>query len=227
MQNPNYNPIILKIVETTCVATNVKKFILEKPIDYTFIPGQSVNVSINLPEWKEAKRPFTFTSLPTDNYIELLIKIYDYKHGVTEKLESINAGEELILHDVFGQLQFAGKGVFLAGGTGITPFISILRSLYKQNKIAGNSLIFSTQYASDVILHTELKQMLGKKYINTLTKENVVGFNEKRIDKDFLIQNIQNFNQHFYVCGPAKFVKDINDVLLDLGAKSDFLVFEE
>jgi len=227
MADVSYNPIVLKVLETSYVTTEVKRFILEKPNDYTFIPGQSVNVSINLPDWKNAKRPFTFTSLPSDNYLELLIKIYEYKHGVTEKLESINADDELILHDVFGHLQYAGKGVFLAGGTGITPFIAICRDLAKQRKIAGNSLIYSTQYAADVILHNELKQLLGKNYLNTFTKENVVGFVEKRIDKDFLINNIQNFNQNFYVCGPQKFVTDINRFLLELGAESKSLVFED
>ena len=54
-----------------------------------------------------------------------------------------------------------------------------------------------------------------------------MGFVEKRIDKDFLINNIQNFNQNFYVCGPQKFVTDINRFLLELGAESKSLVFED
>jgi ferredoxin-NADP reductase len=41
------------------------------------------------------------------------------------------------------------------------------------------------------------------------------------------LKYIGDFNQHFYVCGPDAFVKDITDLLLDLGAKADTVVFEK
>jgi predicted ferric reductase len=61
-----------------------------------------------------------------------MIKIYLDHEGVTNKLGSLNAGAELILHDVFGAIQYKGPGVFIAAGAGITPFIAILRSLFKE-----------------------------------------------------------------------------------------------
>jgi ferredoxin-NADP reductase len=42
-----------------------------------------------------------------------------------------------------------------------------------------------------------------------------------------LIENIVDFNQQFYVCGPESFVSDINKNLLELGAEPEFLVFEQ
>lgn len=48
-----------------------------------------------------------------------------------------------------------------------------------------------------------------------------------RINKDFLSAHIQDFSQHFYVCGPDAMVEDINAALKDLGADPDGLVFEE
>jgi len=41
-----------------------------------------------------------------------------------------------------------------------------------------------------------------------------------------LVTLVQDFDQHFYVCGPEEFVTDINALLLGLGAKSESLVFE-
>ena len=44
---------------------------------------------------------------------------------------------------------------------------------------------------------------------------------------EFLKKYIDDFSQQFYVCGPDKMVKDINDLLEQLGAKADSLVFEK
>jgi ferredoxin-NADP reductase len=222
-----YNHVIVKVLDTSYVTHDVKCFVIEKPPDCNFIPGQSVNISINLPEWKEQLRPFTFTNLPDDNYLELMIKIYQNTNGVTHKLDSINAGDELILHDIFGVIQYKEKGVFIAAGSGITPFISIFRDLYKKKQIPGNMLIYSNKTEKDVILGSELLTMLGEKIINVFTRENVIGFLDRRIDRNFLIENIQDFNQHFYICGPESFVADMNKLLLALGASSEFIVIEE
>ena len=46
-------------------------------------------------------------------------------------------------------------------------------------------------------------------------------------DRDYLIDNISDFNQHFYVCGPDPFVKNITGLLADLGAKPDTVIFEK
>ena len=68
--------------------------------------------------------------------------------------------------------------------------------------------------------------MFKQDILHVLTREGVVGFKGKRIDRNFLIENIADFSQHFYVCGPSDFVEDILRILKDLGASSDSLVFE-
>jgi ferredoxin-NADP reductase len=129
---------------------------------------------------------------------------------------------------VFGSIQYVGPGIFLAGGSGITPFIAIFRELHKQKKLLpGNALIFSNKTTEDIILGDELTQMLGPAYINVLTREGVIGFREKRIDRNYLIDTIRDFNRHFYVCGPEEFVKDIVNLLLELGASADTVVVEK
>lgn len=221
-----YPQIILKVLETNYVTHDVKRFVLEKPQGYTFIPGQSVNVSINLPEWKTQLRPFTFTSLPGDDYIEFMIKINLNGNGVTKKLDSINQGDELILHDIFGAIQYKDTGVFIAAGSGITPFLSIFRDLYKKKRLRGNLLIYSNKTTDDVIMAESLQAMLKDNFIPVFTRENIVGFIEKRIDRDFLIDHIRNFKQNFYICGPESFVKDLTKILLGLGASTDHIIFE-
>ncbi len=218
--------VIVKILETNYITHDVKRFVVEKPPGFTFTPGQATDVSINNPKWKDKLHPFTFTSRPEWDFLEFMIKIYARNKGMTHALGGTNAGAELILHDVFGTIQYKGPGVFFAGGAGVTPFIAILRDQFNKKQIQGNTLIFSNKTSEDIILFDELKKMLKDNFINVLTRENNIGFLERRIDRNFLIDHISDFNQNFYVCGPESFVNNIVENLRDLGAKPDSLTFE-
>jgi ferredoxin-NADP reductase len=218
---------IVKILKTQYITHDVKRFTVERPIDYDFVAGQATDVSINLPEWKDNLHPFTFTGLQEWEHLEFTIKIYNNPKSVTHQLGKMNSGAELILHDVFGAIQYKGKGVFIAGGAGVTPFIAILRELRRKKQLKGNKLIFSNKTADDVILDEEFTEMLDGSFIKVFTREHVIGFLDRRIDRDFLIENISDFGVNFYVCGPDTFVKNINDLLLDLGADAEALVFEQ
>jgi len=218
---------IVKILECSYINHDVKHFIVEKPGGFSFIPGQAANVSINLPGWKDQLRPFTFTSLNKWPYLEFIIKIYDDHEGVTHQLGKTNAGAQLILHDVFGTILYKGPGIFIAGGSGITPFIAIFRELHRLKKLLpGNALIFSNKTADDIIIGEELTKMLGPAFINVFTRQGVIGFRERRIDRNFLIDTIHDFSRHFYVCGPEIFVREIVELLLGLGAPADTVIFE-
>ena len=159
--------------------------------------------------------------------MEFIIKIYSDHDGVTKKLGLLHAGDELILHDVFGVIQYDGPGFFFAGGAGVTPFIAILRDLHHKGEVKGNTLICSNKSADDVILNEELTKMLGKNFLKIFTRQHVIGFTERRIDRDTIVTLVQNFDQHFYICGPDDFVHDINDILLSLGAKAEMVVVEK
>ncbi|ESU18646.1 ferredoxin reductase [Flavobacterium cauense R2A-7] len=220
------NEHVVKVLKSRFITHDVKSFVVEKPKGYEFVPGQATEVSINHPDWKNEARPFTFTNLKEADYLEFMVKIYKERKGVTNELSRINAGDELILHDVFGTINYQGPGIFIAAGAGITPFISIFRELYKNNKLYGNRLIYVNKTSEDVIMGEELHRMLKNNFVNVYTRENVVGFYGKRIDRNFLIENIADFNQHFYVCGPADFVKSVTDNLIDLGATANSIVIE-
>jgi ferredoxin-NADP reductase len=217
------------ILETSFVTHNVKRFVLEKPQGYKFVPGQATEVSINQADWKKEKRPFTFASLNNNPHLEFIIKAYPEHHGVTERLHQLGPGDELLLGEPFGTINYKSSGVFLAGGAGITPFIAILRQLNKEGKVRGNSLVFSNKTQKDIILEKELREMFAKNedLIFTLTRERKKGYQAGRIDKEFLKKRINDFSQDFYICGPPEFVKDINSALKALGVKADSLVFEK
>lgn len=215
----------LKIVEVSYITHNVKRFVLEKPKDFPlYTPGQSVNVSIDKPGWEKEIRPFTFTSLNDWDFLEFVIKIYDDRKGVTNEIGKMKVGDEFIIHKIFDSIEYKGPGIFIAGGTGITPFIPIFRALYLSKNLNNIALLYSNKTRDDIILGEELFKMLGSAFMNVFTREGVIGFRERKIDRKFLIENIGTFNHRFYVCGPESFTKDITEALVSLGAEPNSVI---
>ena len=110
------------------------QIIIEKSAGFNFTPGQATEIAINKEKWQNEGRPFTFTSLPDDDHLEFTIKTYPERKGVTNELLTLKAGDELILRDIFGAIEYKGEGIFIAGGAGVTPFISIFRNLKSKNE---------------------------------------------------------------------------------------------
>jgi ferredoxin-NADP reductase len=219
--------ITARILSITPVTHDVKRFRIAKPEGYHFNPGQATEVSINKPEWKEEKRPFTFTSLNEEPHLEFTIKIYKDHNGVTSQLGDLQAGDELIIRDVWGAIEYKKPGYFIAGGAGITPFIAILRQLHKDNKLGDNRLFFSNKTQDDIILKDEFQTMLGKNALFVITDEPSSSFYNGYIDEDFLRKQVTDFSRDFYLCGPPKMIEALTETLKKLGASPDSVVFEK
>jgi ferredoxin-NADP reductase len=218
---------VVKLLGVESVTHNVRRYTLAKPDGYTFIPGQATEVSINSDRWRNEKRPFTFTCLNKDPYLEFTIKSYFDHDGVTNALSKIIPGNELIIRDVWGAINYSGPGVFIAGGAGITPFIAIFRQLFVDHQTGINRLFYSNKTEQDIILKEELFRILGANFLNTLTRENVDGYENRRIDRQFLEEKIDDFSQHFYICGPDLFVTEISGILSHLGASPESVIVEK
>ncbi len=218
----------IKVLMAGFITHDTKRFVVEKPKNYKFSPGQATMVSIDKKGWKNERRPFTFTSLNDDLVLEFTLKKYEVHKGVTEQVHKLKPGDSLIIERPFGAIKYSGPGTFIAAGTGITPFIAIFRQLKKDNKVNGNKLIFSNKTHDDVILEPELKHIFGKENMMcTLTREKCDGYAAGRINESFIKKHVKDFKQHFYICGPPAFVLDVKDILERLGAKSDQVIIEE
>ena len=215
----------IKAIEN--VTHDVKRFQCEKPEGYSYIPGQATEVAINKKGWETEKRPFTFTSLNESPFLEFTIKIYTDHPGVTNELNKLQIGDELIIDDVWGAIEYKGPGYFIAGGAGITPFIAILRQLHKENKLAENKLLFSNKTVKDIILQTELRSMLCANAIFTITDEHSNLYCNGFINEQFLKSQVKDFSKHFYLCGPPKMVEALQIILIKLGASPEAVVFEK
>lgn len=218
---------LVKIKSIKHITHDVLQIVTEKPKQYIFAPGQATEVSINKIGWKDEKRPFTFTCLPDNDYLEFTTKTYPLHKSVTNQLLQIKINDKLILHEVFGAISYKGEGVFIAGGAGVTPFISILRYLHSKNEIGNNKLIFANKTKADIILEQEFKKLLGNNFINILSEEKSNEYAYGRITEDFIKAKSGGINKIFYVCGPPPLMESIEKQLINLKVAEKHIVKEE
>jgi ferredoxin-NADP reductase len=220
-------PVRVRILKTEMVTHNVRHYRVEKPKNFHFGPGQACEVSIDKPGWADRKRPFTFTSLRDEPDLEFTIKSYRDHPGVTNALWGCEAGDHLLLREVFGTIQYRGPGTFIAGGAGVTPFIAILRSLNAKGGLEGNRLIVSNREERDIILREEFEAMAGLDTLWTVTADPKSQLLQQRIDAAFLREQVTDLAQHFYLCGPDGMVADLRAALQELGADVSSVTWEK
>ncbi len=217
---------IVKVLDAQHLTHNVKRLVIQKPAGYTFIPGQATDVSINTPGLEHEFRPFTFTCCNTDNYLEFIFKTYPGIGSFTEKLGALKAGAELIIHETFGSIKYKGPGVFIARGTGITPFLAILRQLKQDNSLRRNILLFANHFDHDVFLRDEIEEMLGDHCHHILAHSAHDDSDSRRINS-MLLEALWDATSYYYICGPEDFVAQMISDLTDMGVEEERLVIEK
>lgn len=218
---------IVNLLSTEHLTHDVLRLRAKKPAYLSYLPGQAVDISLNKEGWKNELRAFTFTSLPEEDHIEFIIKTYPDRKGVTNQLLSYPAGSELIVEEPFGDIHYKGEGIFIAGGAGITPFVAIFKQLEKENRVAGNKLIFANKTKSDIILESHFQKLLGKNFINVLSNEELVGYEHGFISAELLKKYSEDSpNAYYYLCGPPPMMAAIEKHLAVLGVKEAQIVKE-
>ena len=214
----------VKIIEKSWLTHDVLHLKLERPLNYSFHAGQAIEVSLENPRFQGDNAPFTLTGLSSETYLELILKVYAEHNGMTLEISKLKEDDGLIIGDAWDSYKNLGPGLFIAGGTGITPFVAILRQLNVENRIAGSKLLFANKTEKDIFLQEELSQMLGKNFINILSRERKHNFLYGHINPEILKDQISRPNQPFYICGPDNFAEQIRDQLLELGVDKDLII---
>jgi ferredoxin-NADP reductase len=216
----------LKILSIEFITRDVLQILTERPSSLEFTPGQAADISINKNGWKDEIRAFTFTSLPDDKFLQFTIKTYPERNGVTRELRSLKRKDELLLHGVFGAIAYKGEGVFIAGGAGITPFISIFRYLKEENAVGNNKLIFANKTRDDIILRYEFEHLLGRNFINILSDEETNQYDHGYLNEDFLRKHLAGSGKYVYICGPPLMMDAIEAILGSLKIDESLIIKE-
>ncbi|MDF0675291.1 MAG: NADH-cytochrome b5 reductase [Nitrospira sp.] len=153
-------PTPYKLVAIEPDTHDTKTFRFELPVDATLdmLPGDFLYVHAGIND-KQVKRPYTPSSLVgTTGSFDLTVKRYD-AGSVSKYLHDQRIGDTVLMsgpntggHWVDGMAKRVG---FVAGGTGITPMISIIRWILINKIDAELFLIFANKTESDIILRQE------------------------------------------------------------------------
>lgn len=166
----------LTLRSITPVTHDTHQLEFDRPEGFDYTPGQAVDMALDQDGWRDSAHPFTMTSLPGDETLQFVIKSYPEEaeghEGMTARVARLQPGDTVLVEDPWGAIHDAGDGVFIAGGAGVTPFISILRDkLARKGTLSGNTLVFSNKTERDIILRDAFEKMPGLKTCFIVTDE--------------------------------------------------------
>lgn len=213
----------VKLLKKEKVTHDVFQLVLEKPKDYAFTAGQCADLTVQRQGYAPEKAPFSFIGLNADADLRVAMKTYQGEETLSGHAHRLQNGDSVTISEPRNEVLYRGPGVFIAGGTGITPFMAIFRQLQKDGKLKGNMLIYANKRGEDICFEGELHNMFGTQVISILSLEDRPRNASGEVDKGFIELHVQNFDQPFYLCGPEPFVKHVALVLKQLGVKKELV----
>jgi ferredoxin-NADP reductase len=174
---------------------------------------------------EEIARAFSIANAPPANYFEFMVAMI---HGkITTKLEEAKVGDIYYISAPYGQFKFdintGKKFLFLAGGTGIAPFFSMIRYASRLGDRMDVNMMYSIKFPYEIIEKAELDQYVsnGMKLTITVTRpapgDGWAG-QTGHIDAEMIKKYAPDFAERLcYICGPPKFLQAVKEALVSLG----------
>ncbi|RMD77628.1 hypothetical protein D6810_00500, partial [Candidatus Dojkabacteria bacterium] len=214
---------------------NIIEFELsDESIKFKFKPGQFVNFSVvSNPKISKELHPFTISSMPGEKIRFSVKNLGDF----SKSLENLKVGDVVRIwgpHGMFGQDQSGQilfpstkSVVFIAGGIGITPFLSILRYLRYRENVRPIYLIYSCKNEVDAIYLNELESISKEVKMLTIVnhQSDIEGFLDINYFKKLLGNNLTDFI--FFVCGPKLMIRSITKMLQEEGVSKNQIKYED
>ncbi len=220
------------VVEVLPEAPNVWTVKLSPPAGkniYDYLPGQFQFITFyrgrNLPV---EEHPWTISSSPTEKkYISSTIKALG---DFTATIKDTQPGDTAAVHGPFGRFSHVlhpeeNELVFLAGGIGITPLMSMLRYMRDKKEKRSVLLLYGNPNAEQIVFRRELEKieaggMPRLKVVHVLSAPEEDWNGERgHIDQEKIARHggTDLSGKSFYVCGPPQLVNDVVNILLDMG----------
>ncbi|MEK6837909.1 MAG: FAD-dependent oxidoreductase [Nanoarchaeota archaeon] len=237
----NIKEAVTKIADIRTYSENLRVFRLTLPegSGFSFVPGQFVMVS--LPGLADANgrkiaKAYSIASSPTENeHLELCIVRYP-TGALSPSLFKSDIGAEVIIIGPYGLFNLkkpiqAGT-VFIAGGTGIAPLMSMLRSLYTEGCKEPLWLFYSVSEPQLFLFKEELLGFAKNKnlqlVVSTSNTDSDWQWEKGRVTdtfpkyaKQLQLDGVSNNSRQFYICGPPVMVTDSVKMLEQLGFKKE------
>ncbi len=215
----------------------LKKDISALPL--SFQPGQYAAISFKRRGRPTPARCFSIVSSPTDQ--DTLQFSARTKGRFTKALQGIKLNDEVLVRGAFGGFVFDAdrdkEAVLLAGGIGVTPFLSMIRYASDLNLTNKITLVFSCQNQDDVPFAKELKKLqrdnhnfravyiIGDGPTNKFADYDV---ETGRINPEIMDRIVNKIytDKTFFVCGPPPFMKAVTKLVSEKGAPKTSIVTE-
>ncbi len=189
-----------------------------------FVPGQFAFLHILSPDGSSIiRRPYSIASSPSSAYLEFAIDMVGGQ--MTGRLENLAPGDIIGVEGPAGHMVFNNeqRAAFIAGGTGVSPFISMLRHAAEKGLRGEFVLFYSTKTEAHILFRTELAALQsrnpGIRVVVTLTREAPAGWKGEtgRINKEMLAKHTREPGGFdWWVCGPPLMVKAVRECLSEL-----------
>lgn len=184
----------------------------------TFLPGQYVNITV---PGSEEHRSYSFSSGPNESTMSFLIK--QVPNGLMSSwLEGAQVGQELQMTGPLGSFYLRSVTrplVFLAGGTGLAPFLSMLDVLVAQGCTQPVHLIYGVTRDQDLVLVDQL-EAYAQRLANFSFATTVADPETSHPRKGYVTHHLEPAMLHegnvdVYLCGPPPMVDAVSDYMRD------------
>lgn len=213
------------------IATDTYEFTFNSP-NFKFQAGQYMEWTIPhaRPDIRGVRRYFTIASSPLDKKLKIAIRFSQKSSSFKKTLIDLKSSQTVIASQLSGDFVMPSnqdqKLVFIAGGIGITPFVSMIRYLIDINQQRDITLFYFNRL-QDEISYRKLfgsAEKVGLKTVYSLTDKERVPQDwhgkRGRLDKKMLTDEVPDWkNCLFYLSGPNALVSSYKKILLDSGIR--------
>ena len=214
-------------------------FRFERPAGFAFKAGQAVVLELLDPPAGDGqkRRTFSLVSAPFERTLTVATRMRD--SAFKRALKALPEGANVKLVGPIGQFTLADAArpaVFIAGGIGITPFMSMLRQAAKEESPQHLVLLYSNRRPEDAAFLGELQELARRnpnfRLVATMTEmdksgarwEGETGFLSTRL----IERSVKGLaNPVYYVVGPPGMVVAVADILRSAGVIEESILTEE
>lgn len=198
------------------------------PLPFIHVAGQYLNLALTI-EGKRVNRSYTIASPPTRNaYCEISVKRVPAGYGSRHLHETWREGQRVKVSAPAGKFVFAGadaeRVVLIAGGIGITPMMSVVRSLTDRGWRGEICLLFSVKVVRDVVFREELAYLQARfrnlrvRVIVSRDPDTAWDGPRGQITREVIASFIPGLTRGpVLLCGPAPMMTAMREILVGMG----------